>query len=84
MQTYDLGYKSAKTSALRVLDAWSPKDFKRLPDEVLEYLCMFPRACRKEKVYGLTLSRTRLCPLIPKTEGCEPLNLRPISVLPIA
>ena len=65
------------------LDAWSPKDFKRLPDEILEYLCLFFDMVEKGGVWPYALTHAAVS-LIPKNEGCEPLSLRPISVLPIA
>ena len=71
-------------SGVTGLDAWSPKDFKKLPDEILEYLCLSCDMVEKRRNVG---QRTDACGGVShskKKEGCEPLSLGPISVLPIA
>ena len=65
------------------MDAWAPKDFKNLPDEILEYLCLSYDMVEQGGVWPEALTYASVS-LIPKNEVCEPLNLRPISVLPIA
>ena len=72
-----------KDSGATGLDAWSPKDFKRLPNEILEYLCIFYDIVEKTGEWPDALTHASVS-LIPKNEGFEPLNLRPISVLPLA
>ena len=75
--------RKCKDSGATGLDAWSPKDFKKLPDAILSYLCVFYDMVERLGKWPFDLTHAAVT-LIPKNEGFDPLNLRPISVLPIA
>ena len=75
--------RKCKDTGATGLDGWAPRDFKRLPDDILELLCCFYELVESVGVWPFDLTRAAVS-LIPKNEGYDPMNMRPISVLPIA
>ena len=75
--------RKCKDTGATGLDGWAPRDFKRLPDEILELLCCFYDLIESVGEWPNDLTHAAVS-LIPKNEGYDPMNMRPISVLPIA
>ena len=75
--------EKCKDTGATGLDVWSLKDFKRLPDEIFELLCCFYELVESVGVWPIGLTHAAVT-LIPKNEGYDPMNMRPISVLPTA
>ena len=64
------------------MDGWSPRDIKRLPKSVFHYLVYFKRLVEGCGEWPSMLTHAAVS-FIPKGEGLDPLNLRPLSVLPL-
>ena len=75
--------RKCKESGATGLDAWAPRDFKKLPDQFLEYLRVSHDMVERLGEWPYAVTHVAVT-LIPKNEGFDPLCLRPISVLPIA
>ena len=65
------------------LDGWKPGEMKRLPKTILEYLVLFYDVVERTGKWPATLGWAAVT-LIPKGEGAEPLEQRPLSVMPVA
>eukprot|EP00660_Eupelagonema_oceanica_P019203 gene19203-biopygen19823 len=62
------------------IEGWRVAELKALPEPLLELLAEFYNVVEREGRWPEALKRS-LITLIPKGEGTEPLNLRPISVM---
>lgn len=71
-----------KATGAAGLDGWSPKDLKALPRAILEYLVLFYELVEATGEWPQALQCAAVT-LIPKGEGAEPLDQRPLSVMPV-
>eukprot|EP00660_Eupelagonema_oceanica_P019105 gene19105-biopygen18276 len=62
------------------MEGWKPADLKKLPLPLLDMLAEVFNGIEKTGTWPKTLMRS-LITLIPKGEGAEPLQMRPISVM---
>ena len=64
------------------MDGWRVAELKALPEPVLNLLADLFNCIESSGRWPLALERA-LVSLIPKGQGCRPLNLRPISVMSV-
>ncbi len=64
------------------IDGWRVEELKRLPTEILDMLADIFNLVEKLGKWPLSLQRA-LVTLIPKGQGCQPLDLRPITVMSV-
>ena len=64
------------------MDGWRVRELRKLPEPILDMLACFFNMVKSTGCWPLSLQRA-LVSLIPKGQGCQPLDLRPISVMSV-